>query len=492
MANLTIDIGNGFYQSDSLPFSNQRCVNLYPNFPQAKALKSSSLFEVQGLREIAKTGDKAVDRNRGGWLFNKKPYFVNGTGLYELEQIINFDRSVDYRVNLIGEIEGSGFCSFSDNGRQLIIINNLGDGYIYDPSLAPRFRKITDAGFTANGTPQQVTFIDSYFVVTTDQNKAIVSGVVDGLNWNALDFFTAEADPDGVVAPFTFKNQLYLLGSETTEAYRNIGGAGVPFQRLNSFVLTRGCSAPFTVRTIGDAVFWIGKGDNEQVAVYQFAGSEPVRVSTTAIDNILSNLTLLEVQQAFSWAYSSRGHDFIAFTVGDFTFVYDIATQKWHERQSSVRDRRNSRLNTRCRIRSVLNAFNLLVVGDSEDGRIGVIDPEIHTEYEQPLITYFTTNPLYDLGNAYTLPLIELVCEGGVGNKDVPDPEVRLEISRDGVVFEDAKTRKLGRRGARGRRQIWRRNGRFSTVSVLKFTVSDAVKRRFFGVELKYKQGINR
>lgn len=489
MANLTVDIGNGFYVSDSLPFANQRCVNLFPNFPQAPALKSSSLFNVSGLREVAASSRLNADRNRGAWVFNDTPYFVNGDSLYQLERTLNFAGEPQFRLNRIGEVDGgSGRVSMADNGTQLIIINDVGEGFIYEPTSSPQFQPISDAGFTANGTPEQVVFIDSYFVVTTSDNVAIISAPNNGLSWNALDFISAEADPDGVVAPFVFKNQLYLLGSETCETYTNIGGAGVPFQRVNGFVLSQGCSAPATVRSIGNAVFWLGRGENEQVSVWIFQGGEPQRVATTAIENKLHELTTEEISAAFSWAYSQRGHDFVGFTVSNFTFVYDVATQRWHERISDIRDARGVRFTRRCRINSVVSAYNGLFVGDSEDGRIGQIDVDTYTEYDEPLRSFFTTSPLYDLGNSFSLPAVELVCESGVGNEDQPNPEVRLEISRDGAVFENPRSRMLGATGDRRVRQIWYKNGRVSRFCIFRVTISDPVKRRLFALELQYKR----
>jgi hypothetical protein len=463
-------------------------VNFYPNLPQAAALKSESLFEVQGSVQVGITSRKAADKNRGAWVFNGQPYFVNGNGLFRLDRNILFGGRVEYTTTTLGEVEGEGLCSLADNGRQLIIINSDGQGYIYEPTANDQFKAINDAGFTANGKPKQVVFLDSYFIVTTDDKKAIVSGINDGLNWNALQFFTAEADPDGIVAPFVYKNQLYLLGTQTTETFRNIGGAGVPFQRINGFVLTRGCACPFSVRQLGDTVYWVGNGENEQPVALAFMGSEPVKISTTAIDNKFAELSAEDLAGVFSWAYSVRGHEFIAFSSNAWTFIYDVATQRWHERESQVisSDRRVTR---RCRIQSVVSAYNELFLGDTEDGRIGQIDENVYTEYELPLISFFTTSPLYDLGNSFSLPSIEVLCESGVGNRATTHPEIRLSISRDGATFENPRTRYLGAAGNRKVRQIWHKNGRVSRFCIFKVEISDSVKRRIFGLELKYKQG---
>lgn len=488
MTKITVDVGTGFYQSDALSFSNQRCVNLYPNLPQAPALKTSSLFNVQGLRQIEKTGDLLFDQNRGGWRFSGAPYFVNGDKLYRIDRTVNDDESVTYSRVELGTVPGKGFCSFSDNGNQLIIINNLGDGYVYQPGASPEFEAISDAGFSANGTPQQVVFIDSYFIVTTDDRKAIVSAPNDGKSWNALDRITAEADPDSIVAPFVYRNQLYILGTQTCETFTNIGGAGVPFQRVNGFVLSQGCTSPFSVTQLGNYVAWVGRGENEQPAVYLFDGNVPVKVSTTAIENKLHEISESDLESIFTWSYSLRGNEFIGINTNEFTFVFDIKTQRWHERQSLVRDPRGLRNEKRCRINCVLSAYNELLVGDSEDGRIGIIDVNSYMEYDEPLQSFFTTQPLYDLGNSFSLPMVELLCESGVGSRTVDDPKVRMQISRDGAVFSNSRTRSLGKQGDRKRRQIWYRNGRVSRLCIFKFIISDPIKRRIFGVEIDYKQ----
>ena len=63
-----------------------------------------------------------------------------------------------------------------------------------------------------------------------------------------------------------------------------------------------------------------------------------------------------------------------------------------------------------------------------------------------------------------------MVCESGVGNTDKPNPQIRLEISRDGAVFEDPRTRFLGEIGNRKIRQVWYKNGRVSRAIHMKMS----------------------
>lgn len=488
MANNRINIATGFYQSDSVPFVNQRCVNLYPNIPQAQAISQASLFGTEGLREVAVTSYSAKFACRGGIEFQNKPHFVCGENLYEVEKIQPVIGDAVYRVNFIGIVDGNGGrVSMAENGDQLLIVNDIGEGFIYQPNGSPSFSIILDAGFYANGTPKIVRYVDRYFIVSTDQKKAIISAVGDGTNWNAIDSISAEADPDDLVAPFIHKNQLYLLGSQTTEQFQNIGGAGVPFRRVNGFVVPVGCSASFSVINVGDVVYWVGRGEKEKAGIWAFNGGQPQKISTIAIENKLHDLSLEQLQSIFSFAYSQKGNTFINFSTPFATFVFNPVTGLWHERESQVTLSTGGREAQRCRISVVIDAFNDLLAGDLKDGRIGILDENEFTEYDEPYIAYFTTQPLYNNSNSFTLPQIELVCETGVGNELAPDPKVRMQISRDGTLFENPRTRELGRIGNRAIRPIWYKNGRISAIGSFKVTVSDPVKRAFYSMDITLK-----
>lgn len=487
MNNLQVDITTGFYQSDSVPFANQRCINLFPNIPQTQAVSNGALFNVEGLRQVLITSGRASGANRGGVEFQGNAFFVNGDILYQVtkETLVTGDEK--FNLNEIGFIGGTGRVSIAKSSTELFIINGSGDGYVYKP---PSLSKVTDAGFTANGTPLRVTHIDRYFIVTTSDDKAIISAVGDGLNWNAIDFVSAEADPDGVVAPFVHENQLYLLGETTTEQYQNIGGAGVPFRRVNGFVLSTGCSAPNSIINVGNIVYWLGRGKNEKPRIYAFDGQQPQAVSTIAIDNKLHELTEAQVVDVFSFAYTQNGNTFIHFSTPNDTFVFNPLNGKWHERQSEIPVENRKRLTERCRISSVVNVFNDLLVGDLKDGRIGIIDDKRFTEYGNVMISEFTTAPLTNISNEYSIPSIELVCETGVGTPSCPEPKVRMSLANDGVLFDNPRTRDLGASGARKTRAVWYKNGRIEKNAVLKFTISDPVRRRLYSVDLQVKGGI--
>jgi hypothetical protein len=184
-----LPIANGFYVSDSLPISAQECTNWYPNIVQGTGLSQETLFGTEGIVELATSG--ILDNvNRGAHEMAGKPYFVNGERLYRLDE-----SGDDYSLTFIGDVAGVARVSMADNGTQLMVLVPNGNGYIYN-HVTDTFAQITDSDFTANGAPQFVVFIDGYFLITTDSKKFIVSSINNGLSYNALDFGTAESDPE--------------------------------------------------------------------------------------------------------------------------------------------------------------------------------------------------------------------------------------------------------------------------------------------------------
>ncbi len=469
----SLPIANGFYVSDSLPISAQECVNWYPNIVQAPALSQETLFGTPGKFQVATSGDlKQI--NRGALAMNERPYFINGDMLYRLNQAF-IDGDEQLSLEALGTIDGEGRVSLATNGTQLMILVPGGQGYIFEDA-GDTLTEITDAGFRANGDPQYVTFADGLFICNTDEDKWIVSAVNDGLSWNALDVATANKDPDGLVVPWTFRDQVFLGGTETTQAYQNIGGADFPFQ-YSGLALTKGVKAPFSVVLANDTFMFIGAGKNESPAIWAFQGNSMVKVSTTAIDSILQDFTDLEIQQSFAYAYAQKGAYFVAFALPTTKLVLNTITNRWHEEKSQVIDALNNTIIVRDRANSLVQAYGRILVGDALDGRIGVLDPDTYTEYDRNIIRRVATQPFQNNMMAFRVPTIELTMEAGVGNAAVPNPQVVMDRSLDGgKTWKDERARAMGKIGEYGRRTIWRRNGRAARYEVFRFTLSDAVK----------------
>lgn len=479
MAAVTLSIADGFYKSPSLPISNQECINLYPNIPQAPALSPGTLFGIPGLNQLTTSGTFATGINRGSHVKNNIAYMVNGDELVRVDRTVGPPES--FSTTVLGTITGSGRVSMADNGTQLMIVTNTGDGFIFNEDAGTPFEQISDVDFTTtNGIPQIVVYIDGFFLVTTDSKKFKISSLNDGLTWGALDFGTAEADPDDIVAPHVHQNQLYIFGSETFERFQNIGGAAFPFQRVSGGVINKGLFAKFSIIETNNSFVWIGGGVNEAPAIWQSTGGIPQKISTTAIENAIQEFTDTEINDAFSWSYAERGAFFIGFTFPTTTFVVDVVTNRWHERRSLI----NNAL-TRYRVNSMTTAYGRVLVGDSEDGRIGEI-AMVNDEYGENIFRRFSTQPFSNQNIAFFNGSVELTIEAGVGNATVPNPQIRMDFSDDGKTFGTPRSRAMGKVGEFFRRCIWRRMGRISTARVFRWTMTDQVVTNVIKLEADF------
>lgn len=475
---VSIPISDGFYVSSSLPVNNQECINYWPSpvVQSTGEVVAVPLFGTPGINQIETTGP-FNQINRGSWVMEGIPFFVNGGNLYRLNRsIVNNVES--FSTDNLGVIEGTGRVSMADNGTQLMVLVPGGKGYIFTEN-PDTFSEITDLDFVANGNPQFVQFMDGFFVITTDDKKFIVSALNDGLSYNALDFGSAEANPDPIVVPFPFKSQLFIPGTEVTEVFSNIGGITFPFQRIQGFILSKGLFAPFSIVETQDTFMWIGGGKNEGPAIWALNGNTTAKISTTAIDTLLAEEdkkgTLSDI---FAWSYAEEGGYFVGWTLSDTTIVFDTEASRWHERKSEIMID-NELTTTRWRVNSMVQAYGRLLVADFIDGRIGEANLAIFTEYGEIVKRSFSTRPFQNQYIPFFVPMIELTLESGVGN--ATNPIMRMSRSTDGKKFTDERARTVGEIGEFDRRQIWYQNGRAARFETFRWEFAEDAKAVVIG-----------
>ena len=476
--NTPLPITNGFYLSDSRAISAQQCINWYPNIVSSPALSQETLFGTAGAVQVNSTG-VLNQQNRGSEKMNGIAYFVNGTSLVRL--------NVDETIDTLGTIEGIGRVSMATNGTQLVILVPGGKGSVFveDGDVFTPDINAVDSDFTANGQPQHAEFINGFFVFTTDSKKFISSAINDALSYNALDFGTAEADPDDIVAPIVHKNQLFLLGSEICEVFDSVdAGAGFSFQRVEGFIMEKGLFSPFSVIK-GDSTFrFVGGGKDESPGIYEFRGSDFVKISNTAIDAVLQDLTSDQVSNIFAMHYGFNGQFFTTFTMLGETFEYNSISQRWHQRRSFIGGALDA-----WRVASIVTAYGKLYIGDRIDGRIGVLDEDVFTEYDGTIFRLVDTMPFAANGNSFTVSSMEMTVESGVGDFVTVNPLMRMSRSLDSKKFTDELTKPMGKIGEFDKRMIWRRLGRARRWEMFRYIMTAPVKPVIIKLTARFKGG---
>lgn len=228
----------------------------------------------------------------------------------------------------------SGVVNFSDNTRQLILVDGE-FGYILDLATNT-FTKIDENTFP-NGA-SHVTCIDNYFLVNKPNTKEYYwSNINDGLTWDPLNQATKEGYPEVIVAIKELNNQLWVFGSSNTEIHYDTGDIETQvWKRIEGGILEVGCVAPNSVTRVETSIFFLGADKSGNVAVWSNTGISPKKISIRGIEQLIQTETGGNVSDAIGFTYSQQGHVFyvLQFLSSNLTLVYDNVTNTWHVRSN--------------------------------------------------------------------------------------------------------------------------------------------------------------
>jgi len=158
-------------------------------------------------------------------------------------------------------------------------------------------------------------------------------------------------------------------------------------------------------------------------------------------------------------------------TYNESTFVYDISTQLWHERQSYLK--------TNWRAAFVIRGDNVTLVGDRLSNRLGILTGDTFTEWDQPMVSSATSPAIAQGNDPIAHSSLELLFDNGVGTTtgQGSDPKVMLDWSDDGGrTWSNEIWRSLGKAGEFNRAARWNRLGQ-SRDRVYRYKISDPVRR---------------
>lgn len=467
---MKIQLVGASYQERSAPFDDQRSVNLYP-VKDEEGSEVSALYGTPGLNSFASVG---VGAQRQGFnADNGRVFTVSGAQVYELFS--------DGTSTLRGSLKTSaGRITMAENGVQLAIADG---SLLYMLTYSDNtFQQVTASGLPASiGT---VTFANSYFIVNENNSgRFFISGVFDGLSWNALDFATAESSPDNLQRPIAASGQLWLIGDTTIEPWQNTGASDFPFQRYSGVSIDKGTAAPYSVLEVDDTLYWLGQDKHGGGVVYRAAGFAPQRISTHAVEIALQAAPNPSDIQA--WSYQQDGHLFYALTGGglETTWVYDITMGLWHER-AYLNDNGDFEPHL---ANYVLYAFGKHLVGDRRNGNIYDMSQDYFDDAGDEMASERTYTHLVDELKRLRYDRLEVFLETGVGTQTGAgvNPKITLEVSKDGArTWSDKAEAAIGRAGAYQTKVTWKRLG-IAEIMTFRVRITDPVKRSLIGSFLR-------
>jgi hypothetical protein len=470
MAMLTLPVGS--YKLPAPAASCRRLVNIFAEAapPDRPNKQPVNLIRAPGISAFADLDETEV---RGCVSMGGVPFFCAGSHVYSVS-------SGGTPTQMTGTVTGNGPVRMATNGTDIAICPGNGDGFACDGSSVT---EIIDPDFTADGGGADPVFVDSYLVFRRPGTAAFFNSGLGNLNFNGLDIAAAEGAPGNLIGLHVNNRELVLVKDQSSELWYDAGNStGSPFSRSPNGFKELGCAAGQSLATQDNGVVMLASD-----RTFRRLADVWTRFSHHGIESILQRMPT--ISDCLAIPYAQEGHLFVAFTFRNTprTLVMDFTTGEWHERESRI----NTVSLGRWRVSCTLQAYGKQLVGDTESGKIGILDPDTHEEWGEPQVVEFAFQPVYADGLRASHRRLELGVSAGQGTSTGQgvNPLITLFVSDDGGnTFRTRPMRELGRIGQYRRRVQWHNLGE-SRDRVYKLQMSDPVRFMVLDAQLEVDGG---
>lgn len=309
-----------------------------------------------------------------------------------------------------------------------------------DPVVQPYFR-ISSVGGTAG----------SGFTAT-------VGSIYNTASVNPLDVAAKTGYPDVIKALICLHREVWLFGERTTEVWYDTGAPDFTFGIMDGVFIQYGIVAPYSLAKTDVIPFWLGQDFQGRACVLMAVGYHAQRISTHAIEKAIQSYAVID--DAIGFTYQQRGHVFyvLNFPTADKTWVYDLASGKWHERvslDSNGVEHRHPPID-------YVNCFGKDLVLDYATGAVYYYDLESFDDLgaQVPRIRSFAHLKNQQRRVVYVDFVADIETGNAGGTIDSTAPQVYLRWSNDGgFTWGNRVPRSLGAAGEYSRYVRWNRLG---------------------------------
>lgn len=450
----------------SVTVSAQRHVNLYAELQNTPEKAQWAFYGTPGLLLRASFGDTPVR----GWIAVGSLYYVLHRGTF-------------YEVNNAGVKTSRGTVD-SVSGRvdmaydgAVIVITTGGTGYSYTVATTT----LASIGGSFPTGAKTVTWLDGWFVADDGTTDTFWISA-DGTTWNALDFATAESNPDGLIRVFSDNGEVILGGESTTEFWGSVGAADFPFAAIKGATVEYGLAARWSMVKFNSGVAALLKPKAGQVGVWFIQGYTPKPISTQEVDYAINSYSA--VSDASAYSYNLGGHPMlqINFPSAGKSWLFDASTNMWNELQYGLEGARH-------RGEMHLDFLNKPLISDYSNGNIYQLDADTYTDNGTAIAREIVARHFFKENKRFTADELYVDMETGVGlnQSQGSDPMVMLQISKDnGHTWGTELWARMGAVGKYLTRTVWRRLG-LARDWTIKLRCTEPVKVVISYAAMKYR-----
>lgn len=459
-------------QSKSPNVTANTLINAYYEFQEDRDRTSVAIYGTPGLTLFLDQGDTPW-RGLHEFPSNSKFYGVHRGTCYEIN-----NAGVATSIGTIGTT--SGRVDICDDGDYIVFVDGA-EIYTYRTSTTT-FATVADADRPTS--PNTCTFQGLRILTDEDGTGQYKGGDLnDPTSWDALNFATAESNPDNIVRIINYQGTIVLFGEYTTEFVDNVGGAGFPYARSIGSDLEFGLAARWSVAKFNGSYAFLGQNREGQVSVMALNGYGVQKISNTDIDHIINGYD--NALDATAFGYSLGGHPMyqINFPSAGKSWLLDASTGYWSELRYKSNERHRAEMG--------ISFLNQTIVADYSNGKLYKLEASALDDNGQDIHTILRGRHLYNDKQVVKFSRLELGYEPGTGlvSGQGVEPVAGLRVSKDGGNSWGTQTfAKMGAIGKYKNRLQWRRLGVGRDI-VCEVTITDPVKRVFTEATLTLDTG---
>ena len=407
-------------------YSKQQDNQLTQNYYAYMSEDEPSLQGTPGSRLFVDYDTFGIDR--GFHVFNEVLYQVSGIQLDR----INSDQT---RTN-IGSIPGTGRCIFADDGIDMFIVTG-GDVYRYNTSLT----LLTDPDFES---PTGVAYINRSFLYDGSGYRWVASEIGDGSDVQQRNYDEAASNPDDLVIPYTFEDRVYFFCLRSIEPWWNSDEGDPPFSPIDTAVIQKGTSAPYSVANSDRFIYFLG----DDLNVYQLRSNQIRNIANPGINKEIAGFS--ETGDAIGFCFNLEGQDFyyITFPTGDKSYLYSETTNVWTSMTYSAANERHL-------ASSYAYVYGKHLIADRRNGRVLEWDLDLNEDngdviQRRRILPRIDGAMLGEPGKRVQMSRFELLMQKGVGlaTGQGEDPIIMVELSFDGgESWQTIQNLRFGRAG---------------------------------------------
>lgn len=365
-----IPLIGGSYTARSIIANAQRCINLLPETNTRDAMAPVTHYQRPGLRPLV-SGIVAPVRclYRAS---NGNGYAVIGSNVYAV--------SAAWNLTLLGQITPArtNICKMIDNGTDLLLVDGSANGWTIH--LATNAFALANDTSGLFGGATFVDIIDGFVIWNFPGTRNFGSTLNNQLFPTDPTYIAGKNDyPDPLQALIVNRHEMLLIGQLKSEMWYDAGNTNFPFAELPGAYIEHGTVAPYSVAAEDINVYWLSQDLQGQGLVLRQRGYETKRVSNFALEFAIRQMAVTTgISDAIAYTYQQDGHVFyvLSFPAGNQTWVFDAATNEWHQRAWTDGNGQLNRDRTNCHA----FMYGTNVVGDWENGTLYALDLNTYTD----------------------------------------------------------------------------------------------------------------